>query len=81
MIINAIKCPTCGDIIYSRARHDFRWCGCGEVAIDGGFEYSKVCFKEKPPERVEISVDATKQELYDDWNKRINVYGRLDRTN
>lgn len=26
----------CGDFIYSRSSHDFRWCSCGNVSIDNG---------------------------------------------
>ncbi len=80
MKINAIKCPSCGDIIYSRARHDMRWCNCGEVAIDGGFDYAKVSYTTSSPERVEIEVNATKAELYSDWNNRIDDYGLIKKT-
>ena len=38
----AVKCPECGDLIYSRARHDFRYCSCGEIAIDGISDYSGI---------------------------------------
>ena len=36
---NKIKCKKCGDIIESINVHDFKWCSCGTVAIDGGREY------------------------------------------
>ena len=38
-----IKCKKCNDEIYSYHRHDFKWCKCGEVAVDGGDDYLKVC--------------------------------------
>ncbi len=38
-----IKCLKCDDEIYSYSRHDFKWCKCGAVAIDGGDDYIKVC--------------------------------------
>ena len=38
---NAIKCKTCGELIESRHVHDFKWCSCGAVAVDGGLEYLK----------------------------------------
>lgn len=41
-IIHAIKCNICGDIIYSKYRHDFKWCSCHTVAIDGGSDYCRV---------------------------------------
>lgn len=34
-----IKCLKCGDIIESKFRHDFRWCSCKNIFIDGGNDY------------------------------------------
>ena len=36
---NRIKCKKCGDIIESYDVHDFKWCSCKSVAVDGGREY------------------------------------------
>lgn len=36
---NRIKCKKCGDIIESYDVHDFKWCFCKSVAVDGGREY------------------------------------------
>ena len=36
---NKIKCKKCGDIIESTSVHDFKWCSCRTVAVDGGHEY------------------------------------------
>lgn len=36
---NAARCKSCGDEIESRYTHDFVWCGCGEIAVDGGLSY------------------------------------------
>ena len=36
---NKIKCKKCGYIIESIDVHDFKWCSCGAVAVDGGREY------------------------------------------
>jgi hypothetical protein len=33
---NRIKCLKCGDVIESKSRHDFVWCKCKSVAVDGG---------------------------------------------
>ena len=76
MKVTAIQCPNCYDVIYSRARHDFHRCGCGEVAIDGGFDYINVNFKKKPPKKIEFDIgDVTRKELYDDWNGGVDYYG------
>lgn len=34
-----IKCLSCGDIIRSMHRHDFKYCVCGDTFIDGGTDY------------------------------------------
>ena len=77
MIVNAIQCPTCLDVIFSRAQHDFHRCSCGEVAIDGGFDYVRCAFKDKRPIHVELNLAPffTKQRLYHDWNKYKDKYG------
>lgn len=51
--VNAIQCPMCQDVVWSRHRHDFRNCECGAVAIDGGRDYVKVCtFESLPTPRI-----------------------------
>jgi hypothetical protein len=41
IIRNSISCRKCGDDLVSEHRHDFRWCECGAVAVDGGRAYLK----------------------------------------
>lgn len=41
---NRAKCLICGEIIESTHRHDFKWCSCRNVAVDGGLDYLKRCF-------------------------------------
>ncbi len=36
---NAVKCLLCGDTIESTYRHDFKWCSCKNIAVDGGLSY------------------------------------------
>jgi hypothetical protein len=76
--VQGLWCPRCHDVIYSRARHDFHSCSCGGVSVDGGFEYMRGLQSidlPGPVESVKLLVQATKDELYDDWNRRINEYG------
>ena len=47
VIRNRIKCRFCGDIIESKSTHDFKWCSCGRVFVDGGHEYARRGFKER----------------------------------
>ena len=42
---NAIKCNHCGDVIESTHRHDFKYCSCRTVAVDGGKDYCRRSFK------------------------------------
>lgn len=79
MKVNCVRCKKCGEIIYSRARHDMRWCFCGGVAVDGGFDYFKVSANFGDFESVILELDVTKKELYDDWDKGIDLYGKLER--
>lgn len=43
IITNKIRCKKCGDIIESTHRHDFKFCKCGAVAVDGGRDYLRRC--------------------------------------
>ncbi len=36
---NAARCLKCKEEIESKHRHDFRWCACGSIAVDGGLDY------------------------------------------
>ena len=48
IVKNAIKCNHCQEVIESVHRHDFKWCGCKTVAVDGGKDYLKRAFKTSP---------------------------------
>lgn len=43
IIKNVIRCKKCGDIIESKSVHDFKFCKCGAVAVDGGKNYLRRC--------------------------------------
>ena len=36
---NKIKCRKCDDVIESKHVHDFKWCSCKTIAVDGGKDY------------------------------------------
>jgi len=36
---NKAQCAKCNDIIESVDRHDFRWCSCHTIFVDGGKDY------------------------------------------
>lgn len=73
--VTAARCKTCKDIIYSRARRDYRTCSCGDTGIDGGFDCIKLSFKKSQPELQEIEVRADRYQLYEDWNHNKNNFG------
>ncbi len=79
MDVTAFQCPKCYDIVFSRARHDFRTCTCGNMHVDGGFNYHKIGAREDVAKikKTMVYVDATRQDLYDDWNKSIDKYGLI----
>lgn len=41
IIRNSAKCLNCNEEIESKHRHDFCWCKCGNLAVDGGKDYLK----------------------------------------
>lgn len=83
MLVKGIRCKNCGDIIYSRAHHDFRWCSCEKCAIDGGFDYYRIIGDKDDWELMEIDIlkdkdhDEVLKILYDDWNFEKNKYGMI----
>jgi len=38
---SGIRCPACGDLIFSLYRHDYRTCACGRTFVDGGDDYMR----------------------------------------
>jgi hypothetical protein len=42
IVSNSIQCLECGDVIFSAHRHDYKECGCGACAVDGGMEYLRI---------------------------------------
>lgn len=52
---NAIQCNHCGEIIESFSVHDFKFCKCETVAVDGGHDYLKRSFKFAPSDFTDLS--------------------------
>ena len=40
---NMAKCKKCDTVIESKHRHDFVWCKCKSLAVDGGKDYLRRC--------------------------------------
>jgi phage FluMu protein Com len=45
ILVNAIKCKLCGEIIESTEQHQYVSCKCGACAVDGGLAYLRRSFK------------------------------------
>ena len=60
--LNRIKCKLCGDIIISIHVHDFKFCKCGSVAVDGGHDYLRRCGERKNYEDMSVVEDDGKGE-------------------
>jgi len=74
--INRIQCTKCKDIIVSEYGHDFKYCKCGWVAVDGGHNYLRRCGDidnyielSEYGYRVRVITDSMK-DMYRDMEKR-----------
>ena len=76
MRITAAQCPNCGDILFSRARHDFRTCTCGDTSVDGGRSYLHLSYKVLP-DMFELEIPQTQAELHEDYNTRADRFGLI----
>ena len=45
IVHNRIRCKKCGETIESTFRHDYKWCSCGNCAVDGGHDYLRRCWR------------------------------------
>ena len=77
LIVDSAECALCGDILFSRCRHDFRTCSCENTSVDGGFELFKFAWKVRRPTTYKLVIIQNKQELYDDWNTSANKFGLI----
>lgn len=44
---NSARCLDCNTEIVSVHRHDFKYCRCGSIAVDGGDEYLRRVYKKE----------------------------------
>jgi len=75
MVVEAYRCKICEDVLFSRARHDYRTCSCGKVSVNGGIEYFQVKSWGPVPEKVKLDLKVTEEELFADWNSRKDEFG------
>jgi hypothetical protein len=68
LIINAIECLHCQEVIVSRHRHEMVSCVCGTVSVDGGNEYRRRGFRSGSEDYLEAcvwAVDILSRENHD----------------
>lgn len=58
---NAIRCNKCGDFVESVHVHDFKWCSCQSVAVDGGHDYLRRVGN--PDDFTDISTTVKEEEI------------------
>ena len=62
MRVTGVQCPLCKEKIWSRSVHDFRYCKCGGVFVDGGREYLRyggtAIAAAKPGEKVVVFMNV-----------------------
>ena len=84
MKLYGIKCNKCQDVVFSRSRHDMRFCHCGAVAIDGGphrfnyvieklqgtASYMQITGNHGDWKLVVVTVDLEMHDLIEDYSSR-----------
>lgn len=71
---NRVQCLICNEIIESTYTHDYVTCSCGNVSVDGGYDYLKRAAKDissflemaetEPVEEIDTSIPEEKSETY-----------------
>jgi hypothetical protein len=89
MKLIAIQCVECKDIVFSRSRHDMRFCSCGESAIDGGPHRANYAIDKlkntgsyikvsgAAPRMITIEVDLEMHDLIEDYNSGSGELGLI----
>lgn len=73
IINNSIKCLSCNDIITSYHRHDFKFCKCSKVAVDGGNDYLRRLGNYTEYQDLSVTSDAP-FEVIREYKHRYNKY-------
>lgn len=46
IVVGAVHCLRCDDVIWSKYRHDFHYCSCGACFVDGGRDYFRAGYSD-----------------------------------
>jgi hypothetical protein len=77
MKVVGIRCKRCRAFMYSRTKGDRKSCFCGAVGVDRGQEDPYVWALGDYGVCEEHDVEATKEELHEDWEQRTAKYGYI----
>ena len=78
MLIKAVECKGCKDIVYSRTEDDFRECTCGLIGASGGVKYFKVTAAASAAYEIKkINIKTTLDKLYEDWYNMRDEFGLI----
>jgi hypothetical protein len=78
LLIKAVECKECEDIVYSRTEDDFRECSCGSIGVSGGVRYFKFSVQSPTGYEVKkINVKTTLDNLYEDWYDMKDEFGLI----
>jgi len=80
MKVEVYQCNKCKQWIYSRARHDMKYCKCGLLGVDGGhMSDENVWVAERLTnhllDKKVVTIEANNLILYNDWNESENEWG------
>ena len=62
IISNKARCLSCMEVIESKHRHDFVYCKCGKIAVDGGKDYLKRVGNLNDYEELSVACDSIPEE-------------------
>ena len=62
IIRNRIRCNHCGAVIESETVHDFKYCSCRTVFVDGGHDYLRRGYTNSSDDYKDLSVIEAEEE-------------------
>lgn len=78
MLVKAVECGECKNIVYSRTQDDVRECSCGRIIVSGGLRHFNYEVLNEVSHKIKkIEVRLTPDLLYDDWYESTDNFGLI----
>ena len=77
MEVKAVQCPKCLNVIYPRTEKDCVLCDCKLVKVRETNKRLNISTKVIGTKICRILVNATKQDLYNDWKHKTDKFGKV----